>query len=173
MIPRCRIREGNQSQRLCFDLWIPPALSSQKAFYDKLFSDQFAPDSMRFWMQPPPKSVLPGPTTPPKPTAEQLKAQNDRLTGGSSDQKEGGGPPPPPRQPSPAPGGAPSRGPPPPPGAGGAPLQRPSVAPGGGPPPMRQMSGTPGAPPVPMRPAPGATPGPPMARRAPPPPPGR
>lgn len=126
----------------------------QRQYFDKVFSDQYAPDCMRFWTQPPQtKSVLPG----------QQRREEPRSQA------------PPPQQQQQQQGAAPVQYRPGPPSAGGAPVpQRAPPNPGQPMRPPPQPMGS-GAPPVPQRPAPGAAPqpmGPPLVRRAPPPPPG-
>lgn len=127
--------------------------SEQKTYFDKLFSDPFAPESLRFWANAPANAVpkpLPAPSKATDATPQEQQQQQQRT-----------GPPP---QPQP---GQPQRGPPPGPGPYGAPPIRPGLpGPSQGMPRPAPGQGAP-PPPVPMRPAPGA---PPMRRPPPPPP---
>ncbi len=54
-------------------------LSVSRAYFDKLFSDQYAPDCMRFWATPPiSKSVLPG-QKPPQQQQQVREEEEERF----------------------------------------------------------------------------------------------
>lgn len=172
---------------------MPDMLSAeQRTYFDKLFSDQFAPEALRFWQNPPAGArPLPPPPSPgPAPGAADGRAAPPAGSGGSpgqgqqpyggvpGQQPQGGyaqGPPgqgPPPPQRPPPPGVPPGRSPPPPgPGYGAPP---PGTGPYGppqgvgqyGPPPGGVRPPPPGQ--VPMRPpGPGGAPPPVPMRPAP------
>eukprot|EP00955_Chlamydomonas_euryale_P028552 300891-Chlamydomonas_euryale.AAC.2 len=106
------------SINVCAYAGMPAMLTAeQRQYFDKLFSDKYAPDTMRFWANPPQlRSVLPG----QQPKAEKPPPKDGAQSAGPPVQR-GGAPGPP--------GAAPGRVPP-------APPARP--APGSAPPPVPQ-----------------------------------